>query len=315
STGGMDRSEKLLLSLLLLAISLRLVKSIGWFFLNIDHIYFLNVGFVAHGFIGPVLVLYLLKQVHSKTLHWVVYAVLLFPAFLLMFASPFIDLDNFWYAGGYQALLYVTILYLAAGLVLVWVIYQRRLPNFSWIRNLFFGVSLFCLSYFSNYILKLNSYILGPILYSLIIYYISFLVFSNRELFGSTGASRKYKNLNVPDEQVKRQKEKIEQVMATQHPFLDAEFSLTKLSELTAIPKHLLSRLFSEAFRQNFSDFTNSYRIERAKVLLADPTYRNHKIAFIAYECGFNTISSFNAAFKKFNQKTPSAYRKGQLKG
>ncbi len=39
-----------------------------------------------------------------------------------------------------------------------------------------------------------------------------------------------------------------------------------------------------------------------------------YKIASIAYDAGFNSLSTFNEVFKKLTGKTPSDYRKEMLK-
>ncbi|MEQ9402773.1 MAG: helix-turn-helix transcriptional regulator [Cyclobacteriaceae bacterium] len=311
SSGKIQRVERLLLGALLLAITLRMVKSIGWYYFDIDHTLFLNLGFAAHGFIGPILVLYFSKKtslLRKLRIRWFI----LIPAILLLFAIPFITLSNFWYAGGYEGLLYLTVAYLGWCGWLLWVIYRQKKIYFPWYRNLFIGVSLFCISYFTNYIFGLNPYITGPVIYTLVIYFISFVMFSNQEIFTPLGDKKKYKNINLTEDQIAVHKKKIERVMSDENPWLESDFSLTGLSERTAIPKHLLSRFFSENMNQSFTDFTNGYRIEKAKKLLLDHAFRNHKIAYIAYECGFNSLSSFNAAFKKIADVSPSEYRKAE---
>jgi AraC-like DNA-binding protein len=179
--------------------------------------------------------------------------------------------------------------------------------QFSWNRNLFIGISLFCISYFTNYILGLNSYILGPIFYSFSIYYISFLVFSRSDIFGS---HKKYSNLNISNDQADKLVKRIEEIMKFKQSYLEADFSLSRLSELTSIPNYMLSNLLSEKLNQNFNDYTNKFRIEVAKKKLSNHNQQHHKISAIAYECGFNTLSSFNQAFKKFTLETPSEFRK-----
>ncbi|MEP0984777.1 AraC family transcriptional regulator [Ekhidna sp.] len=309
SSKNIQQSERILLGSLLLAITLRLVKSIGWYFFDINDDVFLNIGFAAHGFIGSLLVIYFahksarLRNIFSRLL-------ILLPGILLLITTPFLTLSNFWYVGGYQALLYYTIVTLLFSAYFLWVIYSERKIYFPWYRNLFLGVSVFCISYFTNYIFGLNPYITGPVVYSIVIYIISFILFSNQEIFTPLGDKKKYKNINLTPDQIAHHRERIESVMIDQKPYLDSDFSLTTLSEVTSIPKHLLSRFFSESLSQSFSDFTNQYRIDRAKELLLDPKFNNHKIAVIAYECGFNSLSSFNAAFRKLASTSPSEFRK-----
>ncbi|MEO9482370.1 MAG: helix-turn-helix transcriptional regulator [Ekhidna sp.] len=304
--------ERLLLGMLLIAISVRLIKSIGWFFFDIENEIFLNIGFAAHGFIGPILTIYFAKKstLLQNKIHQLV---ILTPAFALLIAVPFISLNNFWYAGGYKGLLYYTILFLLATSYFLWVIYKEKKIYFPWYRNLFLGVSVFCVSYFTNYILGINSYITAPIIYAVVIYPISFILFANQEIFTPLGDKKKYKNINLSPEQIEHHKNRIEAVMANQKPYLNSEFSLSELSQLTSIPKHLLSRYFSESLNQSFSEFTNNFRVSRAKELLIDKKFGNHKIAIIAYECGFNSLSSFNSAFRKLVSLSPSEYRKDRL--
>lgn len=237
---------------------------------------------------------------------------ILLPAFGLVAVTPFVTLSNFWYVGGYEGLLYATAAHLGWSGYLLWLIFKQKKIYFPWYRNLFIGVLLFCISYFTNYIFGLNPYITGPVVYSLSIYLISFVLFSNQEIFTPVGDKKKYKNINLSQDQIDKHHQRVTDVMLDQQPYLDSEFSLTELSQLTTIPKHLLSRFFSASLKQSFTDYTNSYRIEKAKELLLDPNYANHKIAFIAYECGFNSLSSFNSAFKKLSGMSPSEFRKNE---
>lgn len=304
-----QREERLLLGLLLIAISLRLIKSIGWYFFGIENQLFLNIGFAAHGFIGPLMVIYFAKK--SQLIRSISSQIaILSPALVLLIAIPFLSLNGFWYVGGYKALLYYTVAFLFLASYYLWVIYKQKKIYFPWYRNLFIGVSIFCIAYFTNYIFGSNPYITGPLVYAGVIYLISFILFSNQEIFTPFGDKKKYKNINLTPDQIAHHRVRIERVMKDEKPYLNSNFSLSELSQLTSIPKHLLSRYFSESLNQSFSEFTNSFRISRAMELLLDMKFRNHKIAIIAYECGFNSLSSFNSAFKKMASKSPSEYRK-----
>lgn len=60
----------------------------------------------------------------------------------------------------------------------------------------------------------------------------------------------------------------------------------------------------------HFFDFVNSYRVEAAKALIkTEEINRKYTIEYIAAKSGFNSKSTFNAAFKKFTGMTPSQFR------
>ena len=94
--------------------------------------------------------------------------------------------------------------------------------------------------------------------------------------------------------------------------YLETEISLEGLSASVNIPKHHLTQLLNERFKKNFYVFINEYRINEAIEKLKDPG-TGDSILSLAYDCGFNSKSSFNNYFKKVTGYTPSMYRKEHL--
>ncbi len=76
--------------------------------------------------------------------------------------------------------------------------------------------------------------------------------------------------------------------------------------------EHRLRRLINGRLgHRNFADFANGYRIEAAKVRLADPGEAT--IASIAFDLGFGSLSPFNRAFRAATGTTPTAWRRAVL--
>jgi ligand-binding sensor domain-containing protein/AraC-like DNA-binding protein len=92
--------------------------------------------------------------------------------------------------------------------------------------------------------------------------------------------------------------------------YCDAGITLQSLAEKLSIQPYQLSQLLNEKLHQGFSDFINSNRIEEAKKLLASSTGAVGKNTTAAYEVGFNSMTAFYKAFKKFTGMTPNRYKK-----
>lgn len=298
------------LGLMLLMIGLRVAKSTIYMFNPHPQLFIMNFGFAAHAMLGPLFLLYI-RTLFQKNYSFGLSALQFIPALLIFVLSPILELNTFWYRGGYSVLLYYTLIYLIVGWYLFAKNYDRDRSG-SVILFLLITLTLFQLSYFSNYILRLTPYETGAIVHSLLIYIISFLVLKDNNVF-SLDKKKKYNNLNLSTAEVERYKQKIILVMEQQQPYLDTEFTMAKCASLTNIPGHILSYVLSESLKQNFLHFINSYRIEQAKLILSDASKQHLSIAGIAYDCGFNTLSSFNTAFKKFTGATPSDYRKKKV--
>ncbi len=122
---------------------------------------------------------------------------------------------------------------------------------------------------------------------------------------------QKYENSRLQTAQKDKYLEKLKTFMATEKPYQSPELTLSQLSEKVKIPAHYLSQIINEKLNCNFLDFVNGYRVEDAKEKLVDPKFEHYTIVSVAYEAGFNSKSTFYAAFKKVTGMTPSKYRKG----
>lgn len=127
--------------------------------------------------------------------------------------------------------------------------------------------------------------------------------------------AKKYSNSSLPEEEAARIAASLEEMMSTERPYLDPEFTIDKLAKLISTNRHHLSQVLNQKLGLSFYDYVNTYRVNEAKVLLADPARADHKIAAIAYDAGFNSLSAFNDVFKKTTGQTPSQYRKNPDEG
>lgn len=121
--------------------------------------------------------------------------------------------------------------------------------------------------------------------------------------------ARQYKKSGLDEEMMDGYEESIRALMQQSCIYLEPELSLEELSERAGIPKHHITQLLNERFSKNFYSFINEYRIEVAMNKLKDPALDINLLS-LAYDCGFNSKSSFNNYFKKITGVTPSVYRK-----
>ena len=102
-----------------------------------------------------------------------------------------------------------------------------------------------------------------------------------------------------------------DQLLAKIFEFVEMNFagecSLTELSEFTSYHYVYLSKYFKNCIGISFTDYVNRYRINEACYQLRNNS--KHTILQIAFECGFDSLRSFNRNFKKFMGMTPSEYQ------
>ncbi len=306
-----------LLAVILILMAFRIGKSIIFQFNSELEFLFIFLGLSTLLMIGP-------------TLHWYVRSMITpgfkltkphylqaIPFLFILTASPYLSEQWFIENGKHWAYVILICIYLHLALYICLVFkkvydFNRSLLNtektksqetiLTWLKFVMTGITAIWASYVLNIFENSIPYIVGPILYSICIYLLSFMAYklkineiNLKSIDSTTGNSSIYKQLV--------------DLMANEELYLSSDLSLNKLEELTGHSRHIISSSINEFSKMNFNNFINLYRVKKAKNIFKDEKSKNFTISSIAYDSGFNSLSSFNTAFKKFEKATPSAYR------
>jgi len=90
--------------------------------------------------------------------------------------------------------------------------------------------------------------------------------------------------------------------------FQNAKLSLRELAQFLEISSNKLSWLLNERMGQNFSEYTNTCRLNHFKVIALEPAFSHLSLLGLAFESGFQSKSAFNAFFKKQEGLTPKEW-------
>jgi len=192
--------------------------------------------------------------------------------------------------------------------------------NLKWLRFLIIGFVIIWLaaSLFEINIIDYETFDFVWILVCIFMYLIGYKGLKQPEIFSGirqedqiTGklSKRKYEKSTLTEEKSREYLKKITVYMQTEKPYLENDITLPGLGRMLSISTHHLSRIINENLNKNFFEFINEYRVEEAKTLITKPDNRQINLASLGLESGFNSISAFNAAFKKHTGITPSQFR------
>ncbi|MGB3078535.1 MAG: helix-turn-helix domain-containing protein [Saprospiraceae bacterium] len=97
-------------------------------------------------------------------------------------------------------------------------------------------------------------------------------------------------------------------LMAEEKIFLDPDLSLDSLADRLDIHANYLSQFINEELGATFYDYINNGRVQEFIKRKSLAENQKFTILALAYDCGFNSKSSFNRHFKKVTGKSPSEY-------
>lgn len=107
--------------------------------------------------------------------------------------------------------------------------------------------------------------------------------------------------------------EKLEAAMA--HGFYRTPgLSIASLAAHLDTPEHRLRALINQRLgHRNFSAFLNRYRIAEAKQILSDKAHVDLPVLTIAMDLGYNSLPTFNRAFRGETSQTPTDFRRDAI--
>jgi len=123
----------------------------------------------------------------------------------------------------------------------------------------------------------------------------------------------KYEKNMLSETEKEQYTKKIQEYVATHKPYLKPTLSLSDLADQLALPTYVISQILNMELNQNFYNFINRFRIEESKQLLSTAKENEKSILEVLYQCGFNSKSVFNSAFKRHTGMTPREFKKHTL--
>jgi len=121
---------------------------------------------------------------------------------------------------------------------------------------------------------------------------------------------KSYKKSGLQPDTMKAIHDKLLGCMQKEKLYLNQTLSLTDLSEKMNIPAHHITQTLNEYAKINFYDFINGFRVDAVIGKIESEGYEKYSLLGIAFDCGFNSKSSFNRIFKNFTGTSPSEYKK-----
>jgi AraC-like DNA-binding protein len=121
---------------------------------------------------------------------------------------------------------------------------------------------------------------------------------------------RKYAKSGLNDDAAMTLHGRLTSLMNQQRLYREPELTLVQLATHLDVHPNYLSQVINDREGFNFYDYVNGLRIEEFKKEIAKPENRKFTLLAVAYNCGFNSKSSFNRFFKKAEGKSPTAYLK-----
>ncbi len=141
------------------------------------------------------------------------------------------------------------------------------------------------------------------------VFIIGFFGLKQPVIFAQRSRPKKYETSALDQLEGDEIVRKLSDFMREERPYTNVKLSLAGLAESIGVSKHKLSQVLNDQMGMNFYDFVNRWRIDEYKRRLSNPEYSHLTLLGIAYDCGFNSKSSFNQVFKKIEGQTPTQYK------
>ena len=103
-------------------------------------------------------------------------------------------------------------------------------------------------------------------------------------------------------------KDKIIHLFDQDKIYQNPNLTLSQVASLLDTNRNIISKAINQEFKMNFNDFVNQKRAEAVIEELKNGKHTTNTLLSIALDCGFNSKTTFNRAFKKHTGSTPKQF-------
>lgn len=301
--------------LLLLMLAIRVGKSVFYYFNSDLALVFIKVGLVACILIGPALYFYMKSCVYPETkirfwkFHFLAWLTL---SVSVGFLYP--ETHDPWIFTGLNWMTIIYSIWLAYIIATGWAIKDTLVKVFRknvklsdldfWVLSVFVGNVIIWIAYKTC---SYTSYIVGALSFSFIFYLLFLLIHFKRTKGAIFGGASKYSNKKIEAREAENLSNRLNDLMDNEKLYTNADLKLSDVAARMNILPHTLSQLLNDNLGKSFTQLVNEYRVREAKDLIR--SNNQIKLEAVGYDCGFNSKSTFYAAFKKITKTTPAKYK------
>lgn len=190
--------------------------------------------------------------------------------------------------------------------------------NLEWLRVLIIGVLFIWLITNGLYYLSPLSKEMSPKyafgISSIFIFYLGYFATKQKPIYKSDTniqpENKKYSKSELKKDEIESLNTRLVEILENKKPYLDPDISLNNLATTLEVSSHNLSQLINSKFEMNFFELINKYRIDEFVSKIKNGDNNKYTLISIAYDCGFNSKSTFNRVFKNLTGQTPTSFVK-----
>ncbi len=128
-----------------------------------------------------------------------------------------------------------------------------------------------------------------------------------QRILAELSAQKDYQLLNkeaMPHTIISKNKERLQAIFTYVEKNFDKDIDINEVAELANLTLPSFCNFFKKTTKMTFTEFLNQYRIDKACAMIL----QGKSISECCYNTGYNNISYFNRAFKKYVGKTPTEF-------
>lgn len=190
--------------------------------------------------------------------------------------------------------------------------------DLRWLRVLLIGILFIWLILISFYYIIAIDEELRPKygfgIASVFIFYLGYFATKQKPIYDAgiakQNGNKKYSKSEMKKDEIDSLNSRLVELLENEKPYLDPEISLNNLANTLEVSPHNLSQLINSKFDMNFFELINKYRVDEFVNKIENGENKKLTLISIAYDCGFNSKSTFNRVFKNATGQTPTSFLK-----